>query len=430
MGAYHRLLGTTLIPWRLRNMTEQWVEGGCRERYSGLYRKLHLGHGEGEPQPLTAGPSHHFFGYYDKSLWNESGRYVLSHRVGFNDHVPQEDDVVEIGLIDREAGKSFSPFSRSSAWNWQQGAMLQWDPLSPETRFTFNDRRNGRFVGIVHDVDAGECEVSGRPIYALLPGSPVAFSLNFARLAVHRPGYGYAGGLDPFADARHPAGDGIWRVERDSDAAELIVSLDQLANTNPKPSMAEAWHYVNHIQCSRGGKRIAFFHIWHGEGKGWEVRLYTCQPDGDDLRCMLDTGFISHYDWRDDDTIIVWANTGDAPSAQARFLLLSHRNEGIQFFADETVKEDGHCTFSPDGRWVLNDTYPDRHQMRNLMLLEASTGRRVEIARLHSPKSRWWGELRCDLHPRWRRDGRAVCIDSVHEGSRQMYEIDVSRWVA
>jgi len=31
------------------------------------------------------------------------------------------------------------------------------------------------------------------------------------------------------------------------------------------------------------------------------------------------------------------------------------------------------------------------------------------------------------LHPRWNRDGLAVCIDSVHEGERQMYVIDVSQ---
>ncbi len=31
---------------------------------------------------------------------------------------------------------------------------------------------------------------------------------------------------------------------------------------------------------------------------------------------------------------------------------------------------------------------------------------------------------RCDLHPRWRRDGRALAINSVHEGSRQISLVD------
>jgi len=33
---------------------------------------------------------------------------------------------------------------------------------------------------------------------------------------------------------------------------------------------------------------------------------------------------------------------------------------------------------------------------------------------------------RCDLHPRWRPDGKMLAFNSVHEGSRQVYVIDVS----
>jgi len=36
------------------------------------------------------------------------------------------------------------------------------------------------------------------------------------------------------------------------------------------------------------------------------------------------------------------------------------------------------------------------------------------------------GPLRCDLHARWNRDGTAICFDSTHENSRQMYLVDVS----
>jgi len=179
-------------------------------------------------------------------------------------------------------------------------------------------------------------------------------------------------------------------------------------------------------------QRIAFFHIWHRDAKTWEVRLYACRPDGSELTCLLDTGFISHYDWRDDETILVWANR---PGAAARFLLLSHEGatsgaaagKSFRVFGERTLDEDGHCTFSSDGRWVLNDTYPDEHGKRTLMLVRATDEHRIDIARLHSPKERWWGEIRCDLHPRWSRDGRRVCIDSVHDGTRQMYVLSVAK---
>jgi hypothetical protein len=426
MRLYQQLLGTPAVPWRVRHGLEEWVEGTARTRRPGLYRWLHLGRVADPLRAVTRGPRHHFFGYYDKPPWNASGRLMLAHEADFNDRAPGADDRVRVGLIDLGAGGRFEPVAETPAWNWQQGAMAQWHPAEPEALFVHNDRRDGRFVGVVRHVEKGEIAVFDRPIYALLPDGKTGFSLNFARLAAHRPGYGYAGVADPLAAEQRPADDGIWRVDLASGEARLIVSLAELAARDPKPSMDGAWHYLNHVQPSRGGARIAFFHIWHAGDKGWEVRLYTCRPDGSELKYLLDTGFISHYDWKDDDTLLVWANR---PSGAARFLLLGHSAPGFRVFAGDDLREDGHCTFSPDGRWVLNDTYPDRHQMRTLMLVRAGDGRRIDIARLHSPKSRWWGEIRCDLHPRWSRDGRQVCVDSVHDGTRQMYVVDVEEWV-
>lgn len=433
MTLYADVLASKVVPWRLRRGLEQWVETSGCERHPALYRWLHLGRAAEIVRPLTSGPLHHFFGYYDKSPWNASGRHLLAHEAGFNDRAPTEGDRVGIGVVDIASGNRFERLTDAKAWNWQQGAMAQWHPADPERRFVHNDLRGDRFVGVVRDVGKGEQAVIDRPIYALLPDGKTAFSLNFARLAVHRPGYGYAGGRDPHANDAHPAEDGIWRIDLASGRSEIIVSLADLSGREPKPSMQGAWHYVNHIQPSRGGQRIAFFHIWHSDEKSWEVRLYTCRPDGGDLTCMLDTGMVSHYDWRDDDTILVWANR---PEQSARFLLLSHRalaspadasSRRFEVFGDATLLQDGHCSFSQDGQWVLNDTYPDAHGKRTLMLVRTEDARRFDVARLSSPKSRWWGEIRCDLHPRWSRDGRQICIDSVHDGSRQMYVVDVGR---
>lgn len=423
------LVDSPLLPWRLRNGFEQWLETSCRTGMPSAYRWLHFGRAADPLEPLTRVPRHHFFGYYEKSPWNASGTRVLAHEAGFNDRPPRADDRVTVGVVRLdEAGRRFEPLATAHAWNWQQGAMLQWHPADPEHLFVHNDRRDGCHVGVVRDTDGREVRTYDVPIYAMAPDGRSAFSLNFARLQTHRPGYGYAGVADPWAADPAPGEDGIRLVDLASGQSRLIVSLGALARLAPKPGVDAGFHYFNHIQVSPGGARIAFFHIWTVGDKGWEVRLYTANPDGTDLRCLLDTGRVSHYDWLDDRRILVWARPpGGGPD---RFLLVDDREPGAQVFGSEQLTEDGHCSFSPDRRWVLNDTYPDRHDMRTLMLVRFADQKRIDLARLHSPKARWWGEIRCDLHPRWSRDGRHVCIDSVHDGTRQMYVMNVERWLS
>lgn len=376
-------------------------------------------------RPVTAGPKHHFFGYYDKSPWNASGRLLLAHEADFNDRPPRDGDQATVGVIDLADGCRFRAFGETSAWNWQQGAMLQWHPDDPENRVVYNERRGEHCYGVVADTAGRKLKVLDDPVYALSPDGRQAFSLNFARLHRHRPGYGYAGLHDRWAEALHSPEDGIRHIDMDSGRARLIVSLAQLASLSPKPEMLGVHHWVNHIQASPGGARIAFFHLWRSGRDGWQVRLYACAPDGTGLSLVLDTGLVSHYDWLDDTRLLVWARTESGP----RFLLCDVASGERAVFGEGTLTEDGHASFSPDRQWLLNDTYPDRYGMRTLMLVRWNDGRRFDLARLRSPKERWWGEIRCDLHPRWRRDGRQVCIDSVHSGERQMYVLDVEEMV-
>lgn len=92
----------------------------------------------------------------------------------------------------------------------------------------------------------------------------------------------------------------------------------------------------------------------------------------------------------------------------------------------DILTHDGHCTYSPDGQWILSDGYPDRDGMQPLLLFRPSDSRLLTLGTFHLSKPPSV-DLRCDLHPRWSRDGKYICIDSAHDNDlRQIYLLEVS----
>ena len=66
---------------------------------------------------------HYFFAYYDMRATGDGiNQRHLAHRVKFIDRLPTPDDICELGYI--EDGR-FVKFAETTAWNFQQGAMLQ-----------------------------------------------------------------------------------------------------------------------------------------------------------------------------------------------------------------------------------------------------------------------------------------------------------------
>ena len=57
--------------------------------------------------------------------------------------MPGPDEPAVIGLVDAKTG-TFSAVAKTYAWNFQQGAMLHWNPLQPDTEIIHNDRDGGK----------------------------------------------------------------------------------------------------------------------------------------------------------------------------------------------------------------------------------------------------------------------------------------------
>src|SRR5690606_16485691 len=89
---------------------------------------------------------------------------------------------------------------------------------------------------------------------------------------------------------------------------------------------------------------------------GHQTRLFTANADGTDLRCLAADGMVSHYSWRDDDHLLAWMRKSPVGD---RYWLIDDRSADAVVVGDGLLTRDGHCTYSPDRRWILTDTYPD-----------------------------------------------------------------------
>lgn len=376
-----------------------------------------------EPVAVTQG-GHHFFGYYEKSPWDISGRWMLALETAFRDRPPVAGDVAVVGLIDTEQNFTWRPLAETRAWNWQQGAMLQWVGDGSAGDIIFNDREGDAFVSRVLNVRTGLVRTLGRPVYAMNRSGTTAVSLNFSRLHHQRPGYGYAGIEDPWKADKVPAEDGLYAVDIATGESQMILSVAAAAAYQPLMGFAGKTHRFNHAQFGADDKRFAVLHRYKApDDEVGLTRLLTLNTDGSELRCLNDHGMVSHYDWLGGKGILAWS---ERRGIGHRYFYFEDRADAGEpaVIGEDVFSCDGHCSFSPDGRWVLTDTYPDAEHMRTLMLYNWASGERIDIGRFLSPPVNW--EIRCDLHPRWSRDGRKVCIDSVHEGTRQVYVLDVS----
>ncbi len=424
----------------------------------------------------------HFFGFHDLCPWSPDGRFILGLATDLLRRPPTGRDRAEVFIVDTSRPGSKQTLDETLAWNFPQAARQQWVGTSG-ARLLFNTLENGQPVSRLVDLETGQRLTFAMQVYCVHPGGRFALGINFARL--HRLGaYGYPGIEDPTRNEPAPVRDGIHGIDLESGTIRLILSLADIAGFRAGPSATgSTHHYVTHLVFNPSGTRFCFLHRqWLPDG-GIHTRLLTCDGNGREL-CLLGEGFLSHFAWRDDEHILIWARineglarlrTGRLVSAgwaaplvriaksvvrpflprsalRANYLLLRDRTNERRVIGDGILTEDGHPMFSPaDPDLLLTDTYPDKQGIKTLILFNLKTGGRRDLVRLgHSAhtvdtregqdalsglepwvRAKFGAEhylftrsaLSCDFHPRWDRTGTRVCFDSIHEGYRRTYEL-------
>ncbi len=377
-------------------------------------------------EKISPSDGHYFFGYYDRNPWNADESLHLALKAPQAERLPLPGESAEVGVIEAATG-SFHRLATTRAWCHQQGSMTLWLTHRPDC-FIFNDWdvEEKRMVARVCSVGGGIVDSYSRPIYAMSPDGRWGASLDFARIP--RRGYSYA---DAVLDTS-PAdleNDGIFVVDMQTGASHLLVSYGQMFERHPARHCTEGRHsWLNHIIFNCDSTKLLFLlrHCVNArvEPWPWQTHMYTVELTGEDLACTLPDFYwrqgISHQMWgRSPHEILIDANWQGKGSEYVVF------DETIRPLRAERISTGlgpmGHLIFSPDGKWMLADTYSVDGEQR-LGRLDMATAELKVIGRFrHVQPKEYPGDVRCDLHPRWNSEGSVVTVDSIHDGMRGIY---------
>ena len=445
---------------------------------------------ECEVQRLTDGPKHHLFGFHDLIISNKADTKYLCLEVDTMNRPPLPGELFGVGYV--ENGR-FVKVGETTALNYPQGARQQW--VADTNLFTVNNRVGDVWGTDLYDADTNKLlDRFPATAHMLSKDGRYAYGLDYARLN-RLGGYGYTGILDKGKNDAVPTSSGITVMDMQTKDVKLLVSVRQAAECDSNGVNDVCHHYLTHLCLSPDSSKLAFLHRYDLPAGGMIDRLMVVNVDGTGLRC-LGSGYMSHYHWRDGNTIIIYGRTNSAIDSLQNSKILSNplfalpimdkplkmakrivkmllrssgnSNMGRSFlmindsnpptvtpFAQSLLTDDGHPMVCPsDNKWFVNDTYPDADGIRILMLyniekdeqIVLGTFRRLfempdmklkdqffegvdeAVLRVTSAEDYAFTRsgLHCDLHPRWNSLGTKVVFDSIHEGTRQVYLIDVS----
>ena len=366
---------------------------------------------------------HLFASYYGINSWSSNQRYVTILETDIKFRLPDENDPATLGLVDMETYE-FIPLTKTRAWNFQQGCMAHWLATSPDSLIIYNDFRKNSYVSVIMNVHTKEeIKIVPHPISAVSPNGKEAAGINFSRLRLTRPDYGYGGnGQDPKADIPFPEDDGLFLIDLETGKSKLIISYEQVKNLVPPISEGNI-EWFNHTLFSRKGSKI-FWLSRQIENKSRITTSFTVNRDGTNLqRCFPDNWAGSHFDWLDDDRLMVTANYEGKQYAHVLFTI---GKKDYKRLGNGLLDYDGHGTFSPDEKWMVTDTYSGGGlREQKIYLMEMKSEAVLSLGRYPQPPE-YTGFWRCDNHCRWSPEGDIIGFNSTFTGSRQVYIIKLN----
>ncbi len=400
---------------------------------------------------ITPGEGRTIHRFFDTSPVSPCGRFAALFRLPFEDRINRPGDVGEVILVDLLRGTE-RVVAETRGWEPQMGCNLNWG--ADEHTLVFNDvdpdTWEPRLVKLDPHRGTSECIPGG--VYQVSPDGRFAAAASTAAMRRTQVGYGVVIPDDQIPRNVGPReDDGLFLIDLETGERRLIVSLAAAAAKMPElaESGPDSWEiYGFHTKWNRQSDRLIFtvrrfpsdgpyrFNVLHEHDGGLRFDVFTCRPDGTELRNAVPAPA-----WEHGGHHINWCPDGRTLSMNLggfgdgyRFVRVGHDGSGLAPILADVIGS-GHPTVHPDGRHILTDTYVyDRMAFGDgsmpLRWIDTITGEERTAARIPSvvvPENH--PALRVDPHPAWLPGDRWVAFNGVLDNTRRVFLADFSSLV-
>jgi hypothetical protein len=348
-------------------------------------------------------------GYFDFTPDLYASGKVVYHKLAPNSDKYVLPSFADINIFDPTVSHSIS-ICVSNAINLQLGSRVRF--IGPDL-IVLNNIENGKQITEIWDTkNIVRVKTFNLPFWNWNESKRFFVGLNFANLHNNRPGYGYQG------EHRFLNEEVLYSVDLDSGKEYVVNANDVSVYLGLKEN---ANFYFNHVTFNPSNDQFISILIWDINGVRYLAPFLTDKTFSFFKRIDCDNYF-SHHCWLDFDLLLVYARLKGKKNPE---WLLWNAESGWKETHKSFQLEDGHPTYSFKTKRLFIDSYPDRYgrmkiyQYDNLKLISK------KIIAFSNP--RFFGAVRCDLHPRISNNGKDLYCDVPKFNSRKLEVFSVDK---
>lgn len=351
--------------------------------------------------------SNAFFGYYDISPFSHCGEKILYLQIN-------KSNMADILVRNLKTNDEIIAGCTKS-WNWQQGCRVRWLPGNDNT-IIYNDFNNLKYFTKIVDLNNNFTRCLDWPLYDINNTGRFGVTVDFSRLGYYRPGYGYTniGYIEPSSILN----EAISIVDIHLNTIEKIITYEDIWKSLGGSGINLRDCYINHISYCPSGNKFLFFWVQIINGVH-HASLLVYDITQKRILVLEDDLSVSHYDWIDDESIVITAYDNHRKCGYYIYSLDNTKKALLP----EVLNEDGHPTWI-DENILVSDTYTDKYGYQKIICIDINQNKIETIIEIYS-SYKISGEKRCDLHPRVNKSNNTICFDSNTNGIRK---INILKW--